>query len=194
LTNCCGRIEQQIKYSNIPVRSIIFLWNEVPGKYNKKLLQHLKEIFNLENIDSSSIKKNDDTTITVKTSSAYILLRLDKNKKRVIAMSTINDQYKEFEYDISRMGSDIWVGKPKAYEEDLKDIINNNKQQIEQLIYGIICELASSAEDSERSKEISYYGKILSEDKKFMAAVQKIYENKHRDFEQGYRMLRDYSR
>jgi hypothetical protein len=193
LTNCCGRIEQQIKYSDIPVHHTIFLWNEVPGKDNKKLLQHLKEIFNLKNLDSSSLEKNDDTTITVKTSSAYILLRLDKNKKKVIAMSTINDQYKEFGYEISQIGSDILVSKPKAYEEDLKDIVNDTKQQIEQLIYGFVSELASAA-NSERSKEISYYGKILSEDKKFMSTVKEIYENRHKGFEQGYRMLRNYNR
>ena len=175
LTNCCGRIENQIKSSDIPVYHTIFSWNEVPGTDNKNLLQHLKEIFNLENIDSSSIKKNDDdATITIKTSSVPILLKLDKNKKKVTTMSTINGGYKEFEYKISQIGPDILVGNPKSYEEDLKDIINDTKQQIEQLIYRFVCELAS-AENYETSEEISYYGKILSEDKKFMADMYKKY-------------------
>jgi hypothetical protein len=191
LANCCSRMEMKLKYSNIPVVDTIFSWNKIPGKDNKNLLLHLKEAFNLENIDSSEIEKKevDDTTISVKTPSAYISIKLDEKRKKVIAMGSVNSQYKELEYDISQIGSDIVVSKPIPYE----GIVNDAKKQIDQLIYEFICDLASAA-NSERSKEISYYSKILSEDKKFMSIVKEIYENRHKGFEQGYRMLRNYNR
>ena len=82
------------------------------------------------------------------------------------------------------------VGKRIPTEESIKDIINDAKKQIEQLIYGFVYELASlAAKDPEEAKEISYYITILSEDNKFISAVQQIYENRHKGFERGYRML-----
>ncbi|MDQ3839008.1 MAG: hypothetical protein M3297_07050 [Thermoproteota archaeon] len=60
---------------------------------------------------------------------------------------------------------------------------------MQQLIYEFVYELSSSISDSEKSQEFSYYCKILSQDKKFMAEVEDIYKNRHEGFGKGYRML-----
>lgn len=130
LENCCHIIEHKLKsnrmHSSIPYETEIFSWNEVaPGRDDKKLLRLLKEIFNLKNTDSSNIKRNDDNnTITVKiggSSLAPIKLMLDNGREKVIVGSTIdNDQHKEFEYDITEMGTEIMVVKPTSYEEWLR--------------------------------------------------------------------------
>ena len=46
-----------------------------------------------------------------------------------------------------------------------------------------------AAKDPEEAKEISYYITILSEDNKFINAIQQIYENRHKGFERGYRLF-----
>jgi hypothetical protein len=197
LSICCNGIEKYLKYSkhkDIPVVGTVFSWNKVPGVDDEKLLLHLKEIFNLESTDSYDIKKeyyDGYPTITVKTSSAPIIIKLDKNRKKAVMMSTAdNHQYKELEYNVFQMGSEILVGNKMPYEESLKDIINESKKQLEQLIYGFVYDLASLAQDPKRRKEILYYTSILSNDNKFMNAVQEIYENRHKGFERGYKMLK----
>ena len=68
-------------------------------------------------------------------------------------------------------------------------IVDKIKKEIEQLIYEFVYSLGASVTDPERSKEYSYYRGILSEDNKFIKAVQQIYDNRHKVFERGYNML-----
>jgi hypothetical protein len=82
----------------------------------------------------------------------------------------------------------------RASEESLGDMDNNSKNQIEEIIYGLVYDLASaskSTEDYEQGTEYSFYSKILAEDKKFMDMVERIYIDKHKRFESGYRILRN---
>jgi hypothetical protein len=65
----------------------------------------------------------------------------------------------------------------------MKDIVNDAKKRLEQLIYQFVYSLASPA--PETSKEFSY----LSEDDRFMKVVEEIYEDRHKGFERGYKML-----
>ncbi len=192
LADCCRGIEQEIDYYDydIPVYDTIFYWNKVQ-KHDEKLLLHLKEQFNLPNIDSCEIKKNGekDDTIIVKTSNAPILLRYDRDKEKVIAMSRVGDKIKEIEYSVSKLGIDILVGMNTPDEKLLEEIVGNTKKQIQQLIYQFVYDLSASVSDSEKSQEFSYYCKILSQDKKFMTVVKDIYKNRHEGFEKGYRML-----
>jgi hypothetical protein len=60
LSTCCHSIERKLKYSkhaDIPVTERIFSWNKIPGEDNDALLSHLKQIFNLESVNRSDIKK-----------------------------------------------------------------------------------------------------------------------------------------
>lgn len=159
---------------------------------------HLKHIFNLESIDPYEIKKEyiveKYSTITVKTSSAPIVIKLDKERNKVVVMSTAgNDQYKELEYDVHRIGREMVVGNRIPREESIKQIVNDAEKQIEQLIYEFVYDPASSATDPERGKEFSYFCDILSRDRKFMRMVEEIYENRHKGFERGCEHLRKYN-
>ncbi|MFL6460747.1 MAG: hypothetical protein ACJ71J_07340 [Nitrososphaeraceae archaeon] len=98
-----------------------------------------------------------------------------------------NNQFKEYEYDLERMGSDIVVVEPMISEEN--GIVDKAKNELEQLIYEFVCSLVSSITDSDRRKEYLYYKEILSEDKKFKEVVQEIYEKRHKAFERGYNIL-----
>jgi hypothetical protein len=189
LSDCCRRIVGRLKYYDYgtPITDPIFYWNKVQAD-NEKLLLHLKEQFHLESIDFCKIVKNNENndTITIKTSTAPIILKYDRENEKVIAMSTVGGKYKEFIYSTSKLGSDILVAKDLSDEELLVDIITDAKKQMQHLIYEFIYDLAS---ESERVKEFYYYHKILSQDKKFMAAVEDLYKNRHKAFEKGYKML-----
>jgi hypothetical protein len=201
LADCCYRIKNQIELYdyNIPIADTLFYWNKVRGTHKKKLLLHLKDQFNLESIDSCDVgeSKHDGNiaTITVKTSAATILLRYDEDRKNVTLMSTDNSdgRYKQLEYDADKVGSDIWVVKQRPDEELMGGIVCDTRDQLQQIIYGFISGLSIPESDSKGSQENSYYCKILSQDKKFMATAEDIYKNRHKGFEKGYRMLNNIS-
>ena len=162
LASCCDGIEKYLKYGqgiDIPVVDKIFSWNKIPGEDDEKLMQHLKQIFNLESIKPYDIKKKDIDgeypKRIVKTSSAPpIIITLDKVKKKVVVMSSAgNSEYTELEYDVFHLGQEMVVGKRIPPEGSIKDILNDAKKQIEQLIYGFVYELASvAAKDPEKQK------------------------------------------
>jgi hypothetical protein len=90
------------------------------------------------------------------------------------------------------MGTDIVVVRPMIYQEMKSDgIVDKAKREMEQLMYEFVGSLGASVADSERSKEYLSYRGILSQDKKFMNAVQGIYEKRHKAFERGYNILID---
>jgi hypothetical protein len=113
----------------------------------------------------------------------------DRDREKVIAESRVRGEPKKIEYSTSKVGPDILVGMPTPYEKLLEDIADDTKKRIQQLIYDFIYDLSSSVSDSEKTQEFSYYSKILSQDKKFMAAVEDIYKNRHMGFEKGYHIL-----
>jgi DNA-binding PadR family transcriptional regulator len=191
LADCCYRIKEcsDIYGYDISVTDSIFCWNKVPGQDNERLLLHLKELCNLESIDSCIIEKNGDT-ITIKTSNTAIMLKLDTNKREAIIM--FNDgkgQFKFLYYNVTVYGSDILVSKQRGNDKLLSNIVYNIEKQMHQIIYDFVYHLSLSASNPEKSQEFLYYCEILSRDKKFMATVEDIYKNRHKAFETGYNML-----
>ena len=193
----CHRINQTLKYYGyrIPVYDRRFYWNRIQAHdknqaYNKELLLYLKEQFGLDSIDSCEIENNGDNgdTITVKTSTGPIILKYDQDREKVRASSTVGGKFKEIEYSTFKLGSDIQVGMRLPDEKLLEDIVSDIKQ-IQQIIYEFVYDLSLSVSDPEKRQEFLFYRKILSQDKKFMAAVKEIYKNKHRGFEKGYQIL-----
>jgi hypothetical protein len=102
-----------------------------------------------------------------------------------------NGEFKLLEYDVLQLGKETMVQRRTHIEESLKRILNNAEKQIEQLIYEFVCDLVSSV--TEATNELSYYFENLSKDGKFMRAVDRIYEDKQKVFEIGYRKLRNKS-
>ena len=93
------------------------------------------------------------------------------------------------EYSTAKLGSDILVSMLLPNEKLLDDIVGDIKNQMQQIIYKFVHDLSLSMSDPEKSQEFSYYCKIFSQDKKFMATVEEIYKNRHKGFEKGYHML-----
>lgn len=158
---------------------------------NELLWSHLKQIFDLESVIQYDIKKHDDNSITVNiTSSPSIVIKLDKARNKVQVMSTAGGEFKEFEYDVRQLGQEMVVSKGIPSEESMKDIVNDAKKRLEQLIYEFVYSLASPA--PETRKEFSYYCEILSKDDRFVKVVEQIYEDRHKGFGRGHKILMNY--
>lgn len=192
LSACCHNIERDLESSQLPLLDEhVFSWDRIPGKDEKLLLSHLKEIFNLESIDPYDIKK-EDASITVNTLSAPpIVIKLDKKTNKVLVMSTAGGRFKELQYDAHQLGQEMMVLRPIPSNAPTERVLNDAKKRIEQLVYENVLFAASSA--AETSKEFSYYCEILSKDDRFMKVVEKIYEDRHKGFERGYKKLRNKS-
>jgi hypothetical protein len=193
LASCCKGIEKYLKSKSIDIQfsDAIFSWNNVPGKDNGKLLAYLKQILNLESIEQANIKKEEDTDelskMTVNISDAApILIILDKARMKIEIISTVDNVLKKLESDVRMLDQEMTVGNRISNDESIKALIIDSKQKIEQLIYGFVYSLASS---SSEDPEVSYYVQILSGDNSFITVLQEVYENRHKGFERGYRLL-----
>lgn len=199
-STCCTNIEKYLKNSKGLETSFvdkIFSWNKVPGKDSQDLILHLKKIFNVENIEPDEIKKENPNAeysrIIIKTSSAPVIISLDKARNKVIMMSRPLDkgQYEEKQCDVRQLGRELVVGNRLPREELIKPMVNEAEKQMEQIIYGFVYDLALSlsSEDPQVQKEISYFVEVLSNDNKFISTLQKIYSDRHKGFERGYILL-----
>ena len=195
LSTCCHGIESEVKNFGSSFFRHIFSWNNIPGKDNIWLLKHLQEVFKLESIDQYDIKKEDAgeyPTITVNVTSASlpstIMIKLDKKTDEVHFMSTAGGRFKRLQYEVRHLDQEMCVTTQMPKEWSSWHIVGKVGRGIEQIIYEFVCRLASEATET-RQEEYSYYTKILSQDDRFMKAVQKIYEDRHKDFERGYHNL-----
>ena len=120
---------------------------------------------------------------------APILIILYKTRKKIEIIFTVDNALKKLEYDVRMLDQEMTVGNLISNDESIKHLINDAKQKIEQLIYGFVYSLASSSSSSSEDPEVLYYVQILSGDNSFITVLQEIYENRHKGFERGYRML-----
>jgi len=161
----------------------------IPSRDNELLWSNLKQIFDLESVIQYDIKKHDDNSITVNiTSSPSIVIKLDKARNKVQVMSTAGGEFKVFEYDVRQLEMVVSKGIPS--EESMKDIVNDAKKRLEQLIYEFVYSLASPAPDTRN--EFSYYCEILSKYDRFVKVVEQIYEDRHKGFDRGHKILMNY--
>ena len=188
LSDCCHKIEPKLKNSIFQTGELMFsLGQEVAlDEHDKKsLLQYLKSKFNVDDILRTE-RSGDNSVITIYA--PFTILMLDKSKKEVTIFSTASGKPEQFKYGLYSAESKLLAMDKKAFEESLKDILDSSRNEMEEIIYGLVYTLAHI--DSERSKELSYYSKVLAEDKKFMETVERIYSDRHKSFEQGYKILK----
>jgi hypothetical protein len=191
LSECCSKIEPKLKNNIFQTGELMFsLGKEVAlDEHDKKnLLDYLKSKFNINVDDILHIERTGDNNV-ITIYAASTILTLDKSKKEVTIFSTASGEPEQFKYGLYPAGPKILAMDKKAFEESLKDILDNSRNEMEEIVYGLVYTLAHI--DPERSKELSYYSKVLAEDKKFMETVERIYSDKHKSFEQGYKILRN---
>jgi hypothetical protein len=188
LGECCRRVEAKLKPSIIQIGDEMFSLESDPDQDDyESVLQFLKNQFNLHDI--ISVEKNSNKTL-VTILAASTKISIDKNKREAIIFSTANSgKYEEFKYDLYPSGSKLFAMQKRASEEYLDDISYELRNDMEDIIYRLVCTLANK--DPKRSTEFLYYSGVLFEDKKFLKTVGRIYNGRHKSFEEGYRILRN---
>jgi hypothetical protein len=189
LNECCHRIEPKLKQSimSIPIGEAMFSLEIDPDQDEYAgIRQYLKNRFNLHEI-SSVEKTSDKSVVTILAPCTKI--SIDKIKKEATIISTANGKYEQYKYDLYPLGSEFFAMQKRASEEYLDDICDDLRNDMEDIFYRLVCILANK--DPKRSAEFSYYSKVLFEDKKFMKTIERIYSDKHKSFEQGYKILRN---
>ena len=189
LNGCCLSIEPKLKQDiiQIPIGEEMFSIEMDPDQddYNS-LLQYLKSKFNLHDILGVH-KTSDKDIITIDAPATRI--SIDRSKKEATIFSTANGIYEEYKYGLYPLKSKIFAMQKRVSKEYHDDISNSLRNDMDDIIYRIICILANK--DPTRSAEFLYYSRVLFEDKKFMKTVERIYSNQHKSFEQGYKIIRN---
>ena len=191
LGECCRRIESRLKTGGIPIGETMFSIEKdmsLAEDDRESLSHYLRKMFKIQDVLSIE-PSNDSTQVTIYAANTKILL--DKNKKETTVISTANSKYEEFRYGLYPLGPKFFVIRKETSEESHDDMYDSLKNEMEEIIYGLVYTLAS--EDPRHSTELNYYSKSLAEDKKFMDTVERIYRNRHARFERGYNILRSIS-
>ena len=187
LHDCCKEIDNMLSLLNynmrqIPILKELFSWNKVPGEDNMKLMASLEQIFNLKDEAQPDIKKIDNgMAIQVTTQNTCILVKLDPQRKKVVA--TVSDakdnSNKQYEYDYVRLNNDYKIGMTKTAEESLADDLHTERLA-EILLLRLVLQLATSY-DQERTQSL----KLFSQDTQFM----KLIDGTYKEFEKSYQIL-----
>ena len=136
----------------IPIGEAMFSLEIDPDQDDyESIRQYLKNKFNLQEILSVETT-SDKSVVTIVAPSTEI--SIDRNKKEAIIFSTANDRYEEFRYGLYPSGSKIFAMERRASEEYLVDISNNLRNDMDDIIYRLVCILANK--DPTRSPEFLY--------------------------------------
>lgn len=168
----------QTKNPSIPATTTICSWYEMVNKQiiDINLLLSLRTIFELEDInlqeyiDNTKIKLNpvmkDELEISNTQVQFRIKMRLDKNKKKVIATRLQNRMMHE--YEIEEIGSDIFVVRVQPKIDWEIGVRFGRREQVASLVYQLVSTIGlASQEQSSGFRE-------LAGDKTFTSIVEDV--------------------
>lgn len=195
--DCC----EQLDLALFPVTIPKYSWNKIPGKDEPRLLTSLKENLALEGIDKDNThieKTPDDSAIKIITPQIRIIIKLDQARGKAIAsVYDVENNYRTYQYEIVRFGSEIIVSTIRPPEESLKNGVHTRKLievPVYELVSNIGRELVSNIERrSTVLRDEMDSNKVLAQDEKFMALLENIHKDMHDNFEKGYETLRELS-
>lgn len=133
----------------------LFNWNEVPGNDNERLIEFLKQKFELDWIKTAKINKiNDDSTIKVSTEKNNISLKLNDEKTKV-SLEIDDERTDEFiakkENDKLRIYLTVVDMKPKEVYEGyyLMKLSKQRGKEINRCAIGFLIKKDIELEDIE---------------------------------------------
>ena len=181
LHECCEAIERAIESINRSsighLAEQVFLWQDVPGVDNHRLIDFLKRKYDVDWLEKADIIKSDDRNIIrISHGSKYIMIKLNDEKDKAIL---IINRKKEYEFTfLSRTFEVLYRGQPiKEFEA------NSLPLSIKSLVANLVFALA--LEGFAIESDI----KALAQDKKFMGLLN---DNKQK-FDQSYQKLLEVS-
>jgi DNA-binding PadR family transcriptional regulator len=184
LSDCCKQVDKAVRIAAIvPVKIPKFSWNDDLKTNKDELLISLKQIFQLEILDSDNlvIEKSPEE-LKIASSKFTIRIKLDRKKRKAIAV--LGKYRRKYEFDIVEYGSEIFVCTSESPEESMKKV-SNVSQLIEAPIYRLVSKIGTLPK-----QEVMNSANVLAQDTKFMMKL----ENLHIDFERGYQHLHELRR
>jgi hypothetical protein len=181
LRECCTAVDEVPKMiRREPLKKYRYFWNKDSEKYNKKILKHLQEVFDIEKVNYEDIiieKIEGGNKLQILHPQFHIIIRLDRERKRAIAeYSELNKLY---EYEIDDSGKDTLLLSRETLEE-LAKYVFGTRMLVERLVFEIIFSLAKS-----RKRENEETLENLSSDQKFMRLINDF----HNTLEEGYNTI-----
>ncbi|HET7392046.1 MAG TPA: hypothetical protein VFJ51_14605 [Nitrososphaeraceae archaeon] len=133
LYDCCEATETALDSINNVAgeynKEEVFIWKDVPGVDNSRLLNFLRQRFNLNWLDKADIKKfEDDNTIRIRYRSNSLSIIL--NDKKTSAELRINHK-KVYEFVVNRLFDDwLSIGAPcetvkETYTKSFEGMVNS---------------------------------------------------------------------
>ena len=181
LHECCEATERAIESINRSsighLAKQVFLWQDVPGVDNHRLIDFLKQKFDIDWLEKAEIIKSDDrNTIRISRGRKSIMIKLNDKKDKAIL--TINRK-KEYEFTfLTQTYEVLYRGQPiKEFEA------NSLPLSIKSLVANLV--LALALEGFAIESDI----KALAQDKKFMRILS---DNKQK-FDDSYQKLLEVS-
>jgi hypothetical protein len=180
LHECCEATERAIESINRSssghLEEQVFLWQDVPGVENWRLINFLKREFGVNWLQNAEIIKfHDGNTIKISHGSNSLLITL--NDKRNKAIMTINRK-KEYEFTFSRSLEVLYRGQ-SIKEFEANSLPFSIKSLVANLVFALALEGFAIESDI----------KALAQDKKFMGLLN----DSKQKFDQSYQKLLEVS-
>jgi hypothetical protein len=176
LHDCCEATERALESINRSLNDYfkeqVFLWQDVPGVDNHRLIDFLKREFDVNWLENSEITKfPDGNTIKISHGSKSILIKLNDKKDKAIL--TINRK-NVYEFTFSRSLEVLYKG------QSIKEFdVNSFPLSIKSLMANLVVALGLEGFAIESDM------KVLAQDKKFMRLLS---DNKQK-FDDSYQKL-----
>jgi hypothetical protein len=166
------------KELGVPIHVSKFIWDNVPGSDDIKLLLSLEQAFDLEEavLKNARIQKIDSNVLKIIGLAAEITVKLDL--KRETAVAELDNSKRKFEYRAKQYNSNnIFISAIESYEDQATWEFNK-RNLIEMLVYNLISRWGNIGNTEDNSQDL----KVFSEDKCFIQLV----DNMHDKFEYGH--------
>lgn len=181
LHECCEATERAIESINRSsighLAKQVFLWQDVPGVDNHRLIDFLKQKFDVDWLEKAEIIKSDDhNTIRISRGSKSIKIKLNDEKDKAIL---IINRKKEYEFTfLSRTLEVLYRGQPTK-EFEANSLPLSIKSLAANLVFALALEGFAIESDI----------KVLAQDKKFMRLLS---DNKQK-FDDSYQKILEVS-
>jgi predicted acylesterase/phospholipase RssA len=101
----------------VPVDKYLFCWNKIPGADNEKLMEFLKQDFNIEWTENAKIEKTDNGNI-IRVYKGTKSLLLELNDKKTFVYLKINKN-KTYEFIVKMENEELNIAKKCEYWDGL---------------------------------------------------------------------------
>jgi hypothetical protein len=178
LHECCKATERAIESINHSLSGHlveqVFMWQDVPGVDNHRLIDFLKQKFDVDWLEKAEIIKSDDrNTIRISRGNKSIVIKLNDEKDKAILI--INR--KEYEFTFLSQTFEVLYREQSIKEFEANSLPLSIKSLVANLVFALALEGFAIESDIKALAQDKKFIRILSDNKqKFDDSYQKLLE------------------